>query len=72
MSRYWLEPTARISQPKAVALLIGMWPADLLAQLLDEQALPLVSRLHLGGAPPRTDNSKVVSLRAHRTSRQHS
>ena len=38
--RYWLERTVRTSQPKAVAALMGIWPADLLSQLLDEQVPP--------------------------------
>jgi Zn-dependent peptidase ImmA (M78 family) len=44
MLRYWLERTVRTSQPKAVAALMGIWPADLLSQLLDEQAFPAVDR----------------------------
>lgn len=71
MLRYWLERTVRTSQPKAVAALMGMWPADLLGQLLDEQALPGGQPAVPPSSPATSGDPRVVSLRAHRNARMH-
>jgi len=72
MLRYWLERTVRTSHPNAVAALTGMWPADLLGQLLDEQALPGGQPAVPIAKPAAAGDPRVVSLRAHRAARTHS
>lgn len=37
MLRYWLERTVGTSQPNAIAAMSGVWPADLLREMLEEQ-----------------------------------